>query len=107
MTDDLLSIGEMARAGGLPVSALRFYDAAGVLRPAHVDPATGYRWYGAAQLHAARVVASLRQAGLPVADMIAVLAARRMPPRSWPGTGAGSRTTWPPPASTSTPRRTP
>jgi DNA-binding transcriptional MerR regulator len=75
VTDDLLSIGEMARAGGLPVSALRFYDAAGVLRPAHVDPATGYRWYGAAQLHAARVVASLRQAGLPVAEMIAVLAA--------------------------------
>ena len=75
MPDDLLSIGELARAGSLPVSALRYYDAAGVLRPAHVDPATGYRWYTPAQVHTARLVASLRQAGLPVADLAAVLAA--------------------------------
>jgi DNA-binding transcriptional MerR regulator len=38
------SIGEMARASGLTVSALRFYDGAGVLVPAFVDPETGYRW---------------------------------------------------------------
>ncbi|WP_147795021.1 MerR family transcriptional regulator [Cellulomonas sp. Y8] len=75
MTDDLLSIGALARASGLPVSALRYYDAADVLRPAHVDPATGYRWYTAAQQHTARLLARLRQAGLPVADLVAVLAA--------------------------------
>ncbi len=74
MNDDLLSIGTLARAGGLPVSALRFYDAAGVLRPTHVDPATGYRWYTSAQVHTAQLIASLRQAGLPVADLLAVLA---------------------------------
>jgi len=73
--DDLLSIGTLARAGGLSVSALRFYDAAGVLRPAFVDPATGYRRYTSAQVHTACLVASLRQAGLPVADLVAVLAA--------------------------------
>ncbi|ADG73296.1 transcriptional regulator, MerR family [Cellulomonas flavigena DSM 20109] len=75
MDDDLLSIGALARAGGLPVSALRYYDAAGVLRPARVDPATGYRWYTTGQVRTARVVAGLRQAGLPVAEMVAVLAA--------------------------------
>ncbi|GAA4621903.1 MerR family transcriptional regulator [Cellulomonas oligotrophica] len=75
MHDDLLSIGAFARAGGLPVSALRFYDAAGVLRPVHVDRATGYRWYAPAQVGTARLVASLRQAGLPVPDLVAVLAA--------------------------------
>lgn len=73
MPDDLLSIGALARAGGLPVTTLRFYDAAGVLRPAHVDPATGYRWYTSAQVHTARLIASLRQSGLPVPDLIAVL----------------------------------
>jgi DNA polymerase-3 subunit beta len=73
--DDLLSIGALARAGGPPVSALRFYDAAGVLRPAHVDPATGYRWYTTAQVHTARLIASLRQAGLPVIDLVALLEA--------------------------------
>jgi hypothetical protein len=40
--DSRLSIGEVARASGLPVSALRFYDGAGVLVPASVDPRTGY-----------------------------------------------------------------
>lgn len=75
MEDHLLSIGALARAGGPPVSALRYYDAAGVLRPAHVDPATGYRWYTAGQVHTARLIASLRQAGLPVAEMVAVLEA--------------------------------
>lgn len=75
MHDDLLSIGAFARAGGLPVSALRFYDAAGVLRPVHVDPATGYRWYAPTQVRTARLVANLRQAGLPVPDLVAVLAA--------------------------------
>jgi DNA-binding transcriptional MerR regulator len=73
--DDLLSIGALARAGGLTVSALRFYDAAGVLRPAYVDPVTGYRRYTSAQVHTASLVASLRQAGLPVVDLVAVLAA--------------------------------
>ncbi|MBD7952308.1 DNA polymerase III subunit beta family protein [Oerskovia rustica] len=75
MPDDLLSIGALSRAGGLPVTALRFYDAAGVLRPAYVDPGTGYRWYTSAQVHTARLVASLRQAGLPVSDLVTVLAA--------------------------------
>ena len=77
MPDDLLSIGALSRAGGLPVTALRFYDTAGVLRPAFVDPATGYRWYTSGQVRTARLVASLRQAGLPVPDLVAVLAAPR------------------------------
>lgn len=34
------SIGALARESGLTVGALRFYDAAGVLRPARVDPGT-------------------------------------------------------------------
>ncbi|WP_203997067.1 DNA polymerase III subunit beta family protein [Micromonospora lutea] len=63
------SIGELARASGLTVSALRFYDAAGVLVPARVDPATGYRWYADDQVAPARLVAGLRRIGLPVAEI--------------------------------------
>jgi DNA-binding transcriptional MerR regulator len=59
----------MARASGLSVSALRFYDGAGVLVPAAVDPATGYRRYADGQLRAARLVASLRRVGMPVAEI--------------------------------------
>jgi DNA polymerase-3 subunit beta len=66
---ELRSIGEMARASGLSVSALRFYDGAGVLVPALVDPATGYRWYADDQLRPARLVAGLRRVQMPLADI--------------------------------------
>jgi len=72
------SIGEMARESGLGVSALRFYDRAGVLVPAWVDPVSGYRWYEPEQLEEARVLARLRRAGMPLADIRLVLA-------SWSG----------------------
>ncbi|MEU9508465.1 MerR family transcriptional regulator [Micromonospora sp. NPDC048170] len=67
------SIGELARASGLTVSALRFYDSAGVLTPALVDPATGYRWYTGDQVAPARLVAGLRRVGMPVAEIAAAL----------------------------------
>jgi DNA polymerase-3 subunit beta len=62
-------IGEMARASGLSVSALRFYDGAGVLVPAEVDPDTGYRRYADEQVRSARLVAGLRRVGMPVAEI--------------------------------------
>ncbi|MFE5045154.1 MerR family transcriptional regulator [Streptomyces sp. NPDC056637] len=68
------SIGEMARDGGLSVSALRFYDRAGVLVPAWVDPVSGYRWYEPEQLEEAQLLARLRRAGMPLADIRLVLA---------------------------------
>ncbi|WP_217144216.1 MerR family transcriptional regulator [Streptomyces sp. AC627_RSS907] len=68
------SIGEMARDSGLGVSALRFYDRAGVLVPARVDPVSGYRWYAPEQLDEARLLARLRRAGMPLADVRLVLA---------------------------------
>ncbi|MEU5697286.1 MerR family transcriptional regulator [Streptomyces aurantiacus] len=68
------SIGEMARDGGLSASALRFYDRAGVLVPAWVDPVSGYRWYEPEQLEEARLLARLRRAGMPLADIRLVLA---------------------------------
>jgi DNA-binding transcriptional MerR regulator len=71
------SIGEVARASGLSVSALRFYDGAGVLIPAEVDPATGYRRYTDDQLRAARLIAGLRRAGMGVPEIAE--AVRRLP----------------------------
>ncbi|MFI8243564.1 MerR family transcriptional regulator [Streptomyces sp. NPDC085866] len=72
------SIGEMARDSGLGVSTLRFYDRAGVLVPAWVDPVSGYRWYEPEQLEEARLLARLRRAGMPLPDIRLVLA-------SWSG----------------------
>jgi DNA-binding transcriptional MerR regulator len=72
--DSRLSIGEVARTSGLPVSALRFYDGAGVLVPASVDPRNGYRRYGPDQVAAARLIARLRRVGMPLDAVRALLA---------------------------------
>ena len=61
------SIGEFARRSRLSVKALRLYDELGVLVPARVDETSGYRYYDAAQLEAARLVAMFRQLELPLA----------------------------------------
>lgn len=66
---ELLSIGEVARASGLTVSALRFYDRHRVLVPAWVDAHSGYRWYTADQVRTARLVAGLRRVGMPLAGI--------------------------------------
>ncbi|PWU61363.1 MerR family transcriptional regulator [Micromonospora globispora] len=73
------SIGELARASGLTVSALRFYDRSGVLAPALVDPVTGYRWYADDQVAPARLVAGLRRVGMPLAEIAAALRHRSEP----------------------------
>ena len=72
-------IGRMARDSGLTVSALRFYDGAGVLVPAHVDPWSGYRYYSDDQLVAARLLARLRRVGMPLEEVRRVLDARGTP----------------------------
>ncbi len=74
MEIELLGIGQMASLSGLPVSALRFYDGAGVLAPSKVDPASGYRFYQRSQVASARLVAHLRRVGLPLDEVRTVLA---------------------------------
>ncbi len=41
--DELLTIGEVAKLDGITAKALRYYYAHNILKPAAVDPATGYR----------------------------------------------------------------
>jgi DNA-binding transcriptional MerR regulator len=65
----LLSIGAFARLTGLSIKALRHYDALNVLRPAIVDPSSGYRYFELEQLSVARTVALLRSIGLPLEEV--------------------------------------
>jgi DNA-binding transcriptional MerR regulator len=74
---DLMSIGEFARLSRLSPKALRLYDELGLLPPAQVDPDSGYRWYAAGQLDNARLVASLRQIGVPLAQIQLILSLER------------------------------
>ena len=60
----MLSIGEFARLGQVSPRTLRHYGDLGVLEPAHVDPATGYRYYEVRQLSLLRRVLALRDLGV-------------------------------------------
>lgn len=78
-TNDLMTIGEFSARSRLSVRMLRHYDEHGVLMPAQVDHATGYRWYAAAQLSEAAEVRRLRDVGFAVSAIATVLAARGTP----------------------------
>lgn len=67
------SISAFARRVGLTPSALRFYDDCAILRPARVDPQTGYRYYSESQVERARLLRELRTAGMPLAEVTVVL----------------------------------
>jgi DNA-binding transcriptional MerR regulator len=70
----LLRIGDMARLTGVSIKALRFYDEQGLLRPDHVDPQTGYRYYAAGQAEALADITNLRAVDFSIqeiADLIA------------------------------------
>lgn len=76
MREGLLPIGSFARAAAISVGALRHYHEAGLLRPAYVEPASGYRYYSAAQLVDAEVIARLRELEVPLDEIATVVAAR-------------------------------
>ncbi|MGW2815102.1 MerR family transcriptional regulator [Streptomyces sp. NPDC001415] len=59
----MFTIGDFARHGRVSVRMLRHYDATGLLRPAHVDPASGYRHYTAAQLTRLNRIIALKDLG--------------------------------------------
>ncbi|MGC4962648.1 MerR family transcriptional regulator [Gordonia sp. DT101] len=69
INDDLLTISVFARACGLTASALRFYADSGLLEPAFVDEATGYRYYTQDQLDGAVMVRRLREMGMPLSRL--------------------------------------
>lgn len=69
MEQPLLTIGAFARAVGLAPSALRYYDECGLLRPAEVDEATGYRYYTPDLARRAQAVAQMRDAGVSIEAM--------------------------------------
>lgn len=74
----VLTIGEFARRTYLSPKALRLYDELGLLRPARVDPGTGYRFYTVDQVETARLVAQCRRLDMPLTEIRSIL---ELPPR--------------------------
>ncbi len=91
----MFSIGEFSKLARVSLKALRLYDAMGLLRPARVDAASGYRYYSASQLarlnrilvlkelgFALERISPLLEASLSVAELEGMLRLRREEQRS-------------------------
>jgi DNA-binding transcriptional MerR regulator len=70
-----LTIGDFSRATHLSVKMLRHYHDIGLLEPAGVDPGTGYRRYGTAQIATAQVIRRFRDLDMPLDEIHSVLTA--------------------------------
>jgi len=70
----MFSIGEFARHGRVSIRMLRHYDAIGLLRPASVDAASGYRFYQASQLAELNRIIALKDLGFTLQQVQAILA---------------------------------
>src|SRR3954452_8113260 len=69
----MFTIGDFAGHGRVSVRMLRHYDAIGLLRPAHVDPATGYRHYRAEQLMQLNRIVALKDLGFSLHQVRSIL----------------------------------
>jgi DNA-binding transcriptional MerR regulator len=69
----MFSIGDFAKLARVSIRMLRHYDAIGLLEPAHVDPFTGYRSYGASQLGRLNRVVALKDLGFTLQQVQTIL----------------------------------
>ncbi|MBI5961699.1 MAG: MerR family transcriptional regulator [Chloroflexi bacterium] len=60
----MFKIGDFSRLTQVSIKALRYYDEIGLLKPAHIDRFTNYRYYTAEQLPRLNRILALKDLGL-------------------------------------------
>ncbi len=69
----MLKIGDFSSLSQVSIKTLRYYDESGLLTPASVDPATGYRYYSASQLSRLHRILALKDFGFTLDQIAKVL----------------------------------
>lgn len=69
----MFKIGDFSRLSQVSVKALRYYDQRDLLKPAHTDPFTSYRYYTAEQLPRLNRILALKDLGLSLEQIGAAL----------------------------------
>lgn len=69
----MIKIGDFSRLALVSIKALRHYDELGLLKPAHVDRFTGYRYYAVEQLPQLNRILALKDLGLSLEQIAALL----------------------------------
>lgn len=78
--DELLRIGVFSVLSRISARMLRHYQQEGVLEPVWVDSFTRYRYYHPSQLRKAETITALRDAGVPIAQIVRVIDSLDNPP---------------------------
>src|SRR5437899_9646588 len=69
----MLTIGEFSKLSSVPITALRYYDEMGLLKPSAVDPQTKYRCYSVDQLPRLNRILALKDLGFTLEQIAQVL----------------------------------
>ncbi|HEX6033457.1 MAG TPA: helix-turn-helix domain-containing protein, partial [Anaerolineales bacterium] len=69
----MFRIGEFSQIARVTIDTLRHYDALGLLKPANVDPFTGYRYYSARQLQSLHRILALKEVGFSLEEIARIL----------------------------------
>jgi DNA-binding transcriptional MerR regulator len=75
----MFRIGEFAQIAQVSGRQLRFYDQLGLLRPAHIDQQSGYRYYTVQQLPRLNSILALKELGLSLEQIGPLLEDRLSP----------------------------
>lgn len=69
----MFRIGEFSKLTQVTVRMLRHYDQTGLLKPAQIDPTTGYRMYSVEQIPVLNKILYLRDSGFQISEIKEVL----------------------------------
>lgn len=69
----MLTIGQFSKVSQIPSKTLRYYDEIGLLKPEHVDPVNGYRYYEADQLKLTLKILQLKSYEFSLAEIQEVM----------------------------------
>lgn len=69
----MFRIGEFSKLTQVTIRMLRYYDETGLLKPAYIDPWTGYRMYSTEQLPRLNKIIYLRDSGFQVTEIAKLL----------------------------------
>jgi DNA-binding transcriptional MerR regulator len=67
---ELLSIGEMSKFTGVGIQALRYYERKNILKPAYIDPDSGYRYYSFEQANSIDVITACVELDIPLKELV-------------------------------------
>lgn len=69
----MFKIGEFSKLTQVTIRMLRYYDEVGLLKPAEIDPWTGYRMYSVNQIPVLNRIIYLRDSGFNVSEIAVAL----------------------------------